>query len=125
MAWNREDRVTNDLLVLDRAVALDRVGGDEDLLAEVAQLFLEDYPNSLREIEEAVSRGDAKLLERAAHTLKGAASNFGANPVVDSAFALEMAGRRGAMGAIAPDYSDLLSALREMDQDLRKLAVAA
>lgn len=116
--------MTNELLVLDRAVALDRVGGDEELLAEVAQLFLEDYPNSMREIDEAVAKGDAKLLERAAHTLKGAASNFGANPVTETAFALEMAGRKGSLMAISNDYARLTSALRELHQDLEKLSAA-
>lgn len=116
--------MTNDLLVLDRAVALDQVGGDAELLAEVAQLFLEDYPNSLREIDAAVHTGDARLLERAAHTLKGAASNFGANPVAESALALEMAGRTGQLRAIDTDYSRLTSALRDMHHDLQQLSVA-
>jgi two-component system, sensor histidine kinase and response regulator len=123
-----KDSVTKDLMVLDRAVALDRVGGDEELLAEVAQLFLEDYPNSMREIDEAVSKGDAKLLERAAHTLKGAASNFGANPVVDSAFALEMAGRAGSLASsaatVSSEHAKLMVALRDMHHDLQKLSAA-
>jgi two-component system sensor histidine kinase/response regulator len=117
--------VINDLLVLDKAVALDRVGGDEELLAEVAQLFLEDYPNSLREIDDALQRGDAKLLERAAHTLKGAASNFGADPVVEPALALELAGRTGNLSATASSYQALTSALRGMHHDLALIANAA
>lgn len=114
----------NDLLVLDRAMALDRVGGDEELLAEVAQLFLDDYPNSLREIDEALQRGDAKLLERAAHSLKGAASNFGAEPVVEPALALELAGRSGNLASTGRNYELLTSALRGLHQDLARISGA-
>lgn len=56
---------------LDRQFALSRVGGDEELLKEIALIFLEDYPNSLREIRAAIASGDASQLERAAHSLEG------------------------------------------------------
>ncbi len=116
--------MTNDLLVLNKAVALDRVGGDEELLAEVAQLFIEDYPNSMGEIQDALRTGDHKKLERAAHSLKGAAANFGADPVVKSALALEVAGRSGNLAG-APDYlAQLTSALASLHRDLEALSVA-
>lgn len=108
----------SDLLVLNKAVALDRVGGDEELLAEVAQLFIEDYPNSVGEIEEALRTGDAKKLERAAHSLKGAASNFGADVVVKSALALEVAGRSGNLASAPAEYGALSAALKNLHRDL-------
>ena len=39
--------------VLDRATALARVGGDLDLLKEIAGLFLDEYPRALDEICQA------------------------------------------------------------------------
>lgn len=113
--------MTNDLLVLNKATALDRVGGDEELLVEVAQLFIEDYPNSVGEIEEALRSGDAKKLERAAHSLKGAASNFGADPVVKSALALEVAGRSGNLSTAQQDYASLSAALQSLHRDLEAI----
>ena len=38
----------------DKAVALSRVGGDIELLKEIAVLFLEDYPRSLTDLRDAV-----------------------------------------------------------------------
>jgi HPt (histidine-containing phosphotransfer) domain-containing protein len=116
--------VTSGLLILNHAVALDRVGGDQELLAEVAQLFLDDYPNNLREIEEALRISDPKLLERAAHTLKGAASNFGADPVVQPALALEMAGRAGNLSQTSGDFQRLTAALQGMHRDLELIVQA-
>src|SRR5712691_8641718 len=63
---------------LDRATLMERLEGDAGLLAEMVGLFLQDYPRLLAAMREAAARGDAKSLERAAHTLKGAVSNFAA-----------------------------------------------
>lgn len=106
------------LVMLNEAVALDRVGGDATLLQEVAQLFLEDYPNSLTAIEAALRSQDPKALERAAHTLKGAVANFGVDPVVQSALALEMAGRNGDLSGCDSKLQDLKAKLAVLHQDL-------
>lgn len=78
--------------VLDRATALARVGGDHDLLKEIAALFLDEYPRALDEMHQALAHGDAKMLERSAHGLKGSVANFGARAAVDAAFQLEQLG---------------------------------
>ena len=62
---------------LDRRLALSRVGGDMELLREIAALFLEECPRSLLEIHQAVTGEDAAKLENAAHSLKGSVANFG------------------------------------------------
>jgi HPt (histidine-containing phosphotransfer) domain-containing protein len=80
---------------LDREVALLRVGGDEELLKEIADIFIEDYPKVLSEIRAAIDGGDAKRLEVSAHTLKGSVANFGARIIVESAARLEQMGRAG------------------------------
>ena len=79
----------SELRALDRSLALSRVGGDVELLQEIAQLFLEDAPNMLAAIDLALRSGDAHALERAAHSLKGSVSNFGAQCAYEAAFSLE------------------------------------
>ena len=71
--------------------------GDEDLLAEVAGLFLDFYPRQLKEIRTAIANGDARTLERTAHSLKGAAANFGATDVASCALRLEQMGRESQL----------------------------
>src|SRR5258708_33578085 len=106
---------------LDRGEALSRVGGDGELLHEIAQLFLEDYPRSLAELREAAGRGDARIVERAAHGLKGAAANFGARSVVDAALAIEKMGHQqdlsgfsAALGALEQTLSNFKPELEEL-----------
>jgi HPt (histidine-containing phosphotransfer) domain-containing protein len=74
--------------VLDVAQALERMEGDRDLLEELAHLFADEWPKSAAEIEAALKAGDATLLERQAHGLKGASANVGAERL--SAAASEM-----------------------------------
>ncbi len=69
--------------VFDRKAALTRVGGDEELLRELTAVFLADAAGWRNEAHAAAARGDAEALRRAAHTIKGAVSYFGA----DEAFA--------------------------------------
>jgi two-component system sensor histidine kinase/response regulator len=81
--------------ILDRQEALDRVGGDVVLLRELVGVFLADCPRLWHDIEDALSRGDARNLSRAAHTLKGAVATFGAKSVRSAAEQLERLGDTG------------------------------
>ena len=69
-----------------------RVGGDMELLAEMTELFIEDYPRLLSEIQNSIKRHDSTALEYNAHTLKGAIGNFAAASAVEAAFRLEKMG---------------------------------
>jgi len=60
-----------------RIAALSRVGGDVELLKEVVELFLDDYPSTFEKIRGAVASRDATALEHHAHSLKGSVSTFG------------------------------------------------
>ena len=78
---------------LDLGIALSHVDGDRELLAELAALFLKDYPRLLEEMREAMLQSDFSGLERGAHTLKGRLAFFGIQRVREMALGLEMMGR--------------------------------
>ena len=107
--------------VLDRATALARVGGDLDLLKEIAALFLDEYPRELDEIRTALATGDAYTLERAAHGLKGSVANFGAAPAVDAAFQLEQLGKAGKLDQVPPPLATLERALALLHAELSSI----
>jgi HPt (histidine-containing phosphotransfer) domain-containing protein len=105
---------------IDRQVALSRVGGDAELLKEIAQLFIDDYPRALEDIREAANRGDAKSLERSAHGLKGSVANFGASSAVEAARKLESMGRAAQLAEAQQVIHTLelaLAALRKKGTD--------
>ena len=107
--------------VFDKEVALSRVGGDVELLKEIAVLFLDDYPKSLKELREAVAARDAKRVERSAHGLKGSVSNFGARPAVDAAFQLEAMGRAHQLFEVERVLCSLERALAALRPELESL----
>ena len=80
--------------VFSEKAALSSVDGDRELLREIVELFTKEYPGLLLEILRAVSEGNAPLLHRSAHTLKGLVSNFGADAVYDLALKLEIMGKK-------------------------------
>jgi two-component system sensor histidine kinase/response regulator len=81
--------------LVDLEAALERLGGDEELLGSVIQMFLEECPSLITNLRAAVLQGDAKSLELAGHTLRGLVANFGAASVCELAFKLELMGKEG------------------------------
>jgi two-component system sensor histidine kinase/response regulator len=106
---------------LDESVALSRVGGDVELLREVIGLFLDDYPQSLDMIRDAVARGDQSSLERHAHSLKGSVSTFGAEEAFEAALALEKQGRTGDLAQAQDGLHRLEHALATLRPELEAL----
>lgn len=51
-------------------------GGDSELAKEILALFLEDYPNHLKAMRDAVSGSDSEALARAVHKFKGSITSF-------------------------------------------------
>ena len=91
-------------VAFNKAVALERLGDDEELLTELAEVYLDDQDSMMDGLRAAVEAGDAEELARAAHKLKGAASNFCADATVAAALSLEEMGRNGD-----PDGADVNS----------------
>ena len=80
---------------MNRDEALGRLGGDQHLLQDLGEVFIETLPKYLESIDKALETQDAKALEQASHTLKGALTSFSAKPSVEAALRLELAGRDG------------------------------
>lgn len=95
--------------------------GDDELLAEVGELFLADYPRQLEAIRSAIARADAPGIEMAAHTLKGAVSNFAADAAGRAAAKLEALGREGIVENASAALAELEDEMRRLDSALRAL----
>lgn len=106
---------------LDTSAALARVGGDEELLKEIAEIFLDEYPAALVEVRRAAESGDANALQHAAHSLKGSIANFGAKTAYDAALRLEKMGRSGEFESTAEALLALDEALDRLKPELRRL----
>lgn len=103
--------------VIDRDALLNELDGDEELLSELVETMKAEMPKLLHEVRVAVEAGDAALMGRAAHTLKGAVSNFGARAAADAALALERMGRSGSLDGAS-------EALAVLDTEMARMARA-
>lgn len=109
---------------LNKALALERLGGDEELLQELAGLFLGEYPAVLENIRKAIDAQDAPGVERAAHALKGSVGNFGAEQAHRAALELEMSGRSGDLVKAQRLFGVLRAAMAEVHTELCEIAKA-
>jgi len=80
---------------LDRAVILEQLEGNSELLIELVQLFLEEAPQLIEAMRKSLQQGDMQELARSAHSMKGAASNFMAHRTAGAALQLEDDAKRG------------------------------
>jgi len=110
-----------DPAVFDREEVLARFDDDLELLRELATDFLELAPQLVRDIRKAVAAGDAKSLERTAHSLKGAAANFGNNRLSARALSLETSGRQRELHGVSTICSDLETDFEQLRSELAKL----
>lgn len=102
--------------IFDRQAMLDEVEGDEDLLEEVLQIFLEHTPKQLKELRRAVEAGDALQVQEQAHSLKGAAASIKAETMRAAALEMELAGRNRALegaGALLEDLAREFERLKD------------
>jgi PAS domain S-box-containing protein len=104
----------NSLWSAENAEVLARVDGDTDLLSEMAELFLQNYPKLLGEIQRAIEQRDAAALERAAHALKGSVSNFAAREAFQNATDLEDMASQGDLTRARSACEDLTKNLEQL-----------
>lgn len=98
-------------LTWDREFALEQAGQDEQLLAELVQLFNDTSAEDLAKIQAALSAGDAQGMADAAHSIKGAAASLGIEDIRKTAHEIEKSGRNEdveSAGGSIPDLENLL-----------------
>jgi two-component system, sensor histidine kinase and response regulator len=100
-----------------RAEVLDRLGGDEELMRELCQIFLKESPKLMEKLRQGMAEGDAEAVQRAAHSLKGEVSYLSAAGATQAARCLEDMGH-------GRDLSLASEAIRLMERELDALRQA-
>jgi CheY-like chemotaxis protein len=103
--------------VFNFSEALSLVGGNRELLCEVARIFLDQYPKVLEEIRQAMARSDYQLLGETAHTLASSVGQLAGQRAFAAAKRLEQLSGEG-------DRSQVTEALAELEKELQSLRAA-
>ncbi|MEA2029974.1 MAG: Hpt domain-containing protein [candidate division Zixibacteria bacterium] len=98
---------------------LETAGGDEELVGELIDIFMEEYPNYIASIEKAIQENQPQQLHEAAHTLKGSLSSMGANTALDQVIALETMGINKDLQQANIALEQLKHSMEELIQDIK------
>ena len=98
-------------VVFDRAQALERLGGDEELLDSVARLFVEESASYRRALVDALDSGDPAAVQREAHTVKSVCATFSFEAGRELALRLEQLAAAGHLNGADTLTAELLAAV--------------
>ncbi|MDZ7261464.1 MAG: response regulator [candidate division KSB1 bacterium] len=90
-----KDSALPSVIPIDLETALSRFDGDREFLMEMVEEFLHYAPEQLQTVAAALEKGDIKVVEREAHSLKGAAGNLSAQKLASLALQLEKSAHDG------------------------------
>jgi len=95
---NKESKLTNksrdflkesDDSEIDIKKALEMVDGDRDLLKELISMFINDFPDKINSMEDAIKEKNYAKLREISHNIKGASGNLGLTKIYDLCLKLE------------------------------------
>ena len=104
--------------IFDPVSALNRIGGDVELLTDLIADFLRECPKLLASVRKAVTGGTAEDLADASHAFKGVLLSIGAPAAAGSAEALEGIGREGDVRDARDSYATLEAEIRDLRDEL-------
>ena len=108
-------------LLLDESTLKQRFSGDDELLKSVLQMYLEDAPDRMETMREALVAENLAEAAKAAHSLKGISGSVGCLGLAEAALDMERAGRDGDAAALdslmtkaAPLLAETLAQVRQL-----------
>lgn len=112
-----------DLEAIANLRALSPDDGDV-FLKEILSIFISDTPLRIKELHESRASGDITAFVRAAHSIKGSASNVGAVELRALAEGLEHQSRQHGLVDVEQPIGELERAFDRVKTDLNKLVAA-
>ena len=119
----RRDNALSSFIAFDPEKARIRLGGDNDLLNEIIELFIEESPKQLASLKQAIREGNCEIVERIAHNMKGELGCFELDSASQWARDLEEIGRNRTLEkagiplvALENEISTVISEMRRFSK---------
>jgi HPt (histidine-containing phosphotransfer) domain-containing protein len=106
----------DELKIVNKAAALERLDADEELYNEVIEVFFEDTPIQLGKLHKALDEKVISEVTRISHSLKSAAGNIGAERLSAASFKAEKSAKTGSLEGL-----DVL--VKEIQREFDELAL--
>jgi CheY-like chemotaxis protein len=97
----------------------ERFGDDEELVAELIEIYLEESPKQMQQVKDAIASGNMANLSLYAHSLKGASANMGAMEVRYVAADLEAKGKAKDATGLAELWDKLQQAFARATSEFK------
>jgi len=106
VVFNKETHMSNmpisDKYVFDMDTLMKRLDIDEKLVKEIMDVYLDDIPIQISRLKDFFKKGDLLSVQRCAHTIKGASSNFCVGAINKTAQEIEFTAKKENIEAIKP-----------------------
>ncbi len=87
--------------IIDLADVLERVQDDKELLAELFDIYQDDFIIKRKALGEAIAAKDMVKIKEVAHSMKGSSGNISAKPLHAACLQLEMLAKEGKTDGMA------------------------
>ena len=114
---HRASLLDRSIPVLDLDAALHRFPGGVDAVKQLATVFYSEAEVLISQLLDAMKQKDLSVVMRAAHTLKGSAQLFAANPLRDSAAMVEQS-------ALEKDWDRLAFEVPLLQYEVKRLSAS-
>lgn len=81
--------------IIDLKDVLERVQDDKELLAELFDIYEEDFIIKRKALQDAINAKDITKIKEIAHSMKGSSGNISAKPLYASCLKLETLAKEG------------------------------
>jgi len=113
MSGHRPDRSTSDAArVFDYDGLCDRLAGKVELVDQLIDLLLAEFPRQQTSIAGHIAAADSPSVREVAHRLKGQLQTLGVDRAAEKALRIEEMSRRG-------DLTHAAQALQSLDEEMR------
>jgi HPt (histidine-containing phosphotransfer) domain-containing protein len=113
--------LSQDRVVFDREGLLYRLMGDDELVEEIADDFLNQIPINMEALRKSLDQKDAHQVKREAHIIKGSAGNVGALVLQDIAKKIEAAGELEDLNTAESYFMQFVAQLEVLKNELNGL----
>jgi CheY-like chemotaxis protein/HPt (histidine-containing phosphotransfer) domain-containing protein len=106
-------------ICFDYELALENMGGDPSFVHELAEIFIQENPERMALLKQAVLSQNAEQIYLVAHKLKGESANFGRPTIEKIAEKISNMGRTQDLANIQLVFNELEIAVTDFIADLR------
>lgn len=88
-----EEKSQRDTIPIDLPSVMDRIGGDENFLHELIDIYIEDFIEKYTNLKQAIDRSDFLVIKKIGHSLRGSSGNLSLNGLHNTSANIEQSGR--------------------------------